>query len=77
VTKNTSLEERDLLASIPGVLVGRSPTFRLDIQGLRAVAVILVILAHASVPGFEGGYVDILLVISGFVITRLLLRQPR
>src|SRR5665213_1225188 len=52
--------------------------FRPDIQGLRAVAVILVILAHASVPGFEGGYigVDVFFVISGFVITSLLRRQP-
>jgi peptidoglycan/LPS O-acetylase OafA/YrhL len=79
VTKNASLEERDLLASIPGVPEGRSSTFRPDIQGMRAVAVILVILVHASVPGFEGGYVgvDVFFVISGFVITRLLLRQPR
>ncbi len=53
-------------------------TFRPDIQGLRAIAVILVILAHASVPGFEGGYigVDVFFVISGFVITSLLRRQP-
>jgi peptidoglycan/LPS O-acetylase OafA/YrhL len=52
--------------------------FRPDIQGLRAVAVVLVILVHASVPGFEGGYVgvDIFFVISGFVITGLLMRQP-
>ncbi len=53
-------------------------SFRPDIQGLRAVAVVLVILVHASVPGLEGGYVgvDIFFVISGFVITGLLLRQP-
>ncbi len=52
--------------------------FRPDIQGLRAIAVILVILAHARVPGFEGGYigVDVFFVISGFVITNLLRRQP-
>ena len=55
-------------------------TYRPDIQGLRAVAVILVILSHAGVPGFSGGYVgvDVFFVISGFVITGLLLRQsPR
>jgi len=52
--------------------------YRPDVQGLRAVAVILVILAHASVPGLEGGYVgvDVFFVISGFVITNLLRRQP-
>ena len=54
--------------------------FRGDIQGLRAVAVVLVVLDHAGVPGFEGGYVgvDVFFVISGYVITSLLLRQdPR
>ena len=51
--------------------------FRRDIQGLRALAVILVILAHAKIANFEGGYVgvDVFFVISGFVITGLLLRQ--
>ncbi len=72
--------------SVEGVATGSvtgDPTarqaFRPDIQGLRAIAVILVILAHASVPGFEGGYigVDVFFVISGFVITSLLLRQPK
>ncbi|MFI5036733.1 MAG: acyltransferase family protein, partial [Acidimicrobiales bacterium] len=52
--------------------------FRPDIQGLRALAVVLVILSHAGVPGLAGGYVgvDVFFVISGFVITGLLLRQP-
>jgi peptidoglycan/LPS O-acetylase OafA/YrhL len=61
-----------------GGLSPRAPSFRPDIQGLRAIAVILVILDHAQVPGFEGGYVgvDVFFVISGFVITSLLLRQP-
>ena len=52
--------------------------YRPEIQGLRALAVVLVILSHAQVPGFEGGYVgvDVFFVISGYVITTLLLRQP-
>ncbi|HUY43649.1 MAG TPA: acyltransferase [Acidimicrobiales bacterium] len=55
-----------------------SPRYRRDIQGLRALAVILVVLVHASVPGFSGGFigVDVFFVISGYVITELLLRQP-
>jgi len=52
--------------------------FRPDIQGLRALAVVLVIASHAGVAGFGGGYVgvDVFFVISGYVITGLLLRQP-
>ena len=51
--------------------------FRRDIQGLRALAVLLVIGTHAAIPGFAGGYVgvDVFFVISGYVITELLLRE--
>ena len=53
--------------------------FRPDLEGLRAVAVVLVLLYHASVPGVAGGYVgvDVFFVLSGFLITGLLLREAK
>ena len=52
-------------------------TFRPDIEGLRALAVILVVVYHAHFGPFKGGLVgvDVFFVVSGFLITSLLLRE--
>jgi peptidoglycan/LPS O-acetylase OafA/YrhL len=45
--------------------------FRADIEGLRAVAVLLVVFDHLDVPGFQAGFigVDVFFVISGYLIS--------
>ncbi|TGT89541.1 acyltransferase [Mesorhizobium sp. M8A.F.Ca.ET.161.01.1.1] len=53
--------------------------YRHDIDGLRAVAVIAVIMFHFGVPGFAGGFagVDVFFVISGYLITSILVGPNR
>ncbi|MEL6603465.1 MAG: acyltransferase family protein [Cyanobacteria bacterium J06614_10] len=55
------------------------PKFRPDIEGLRAIAILLVLAYHARVPGFQGGYigVNIFFVLSGYLITWLLLNEAQ
>jgi peptidoglycan/LPS O-acetylase OafA/YrhL len=74
VTSTASRPAR-VVASAPAAPIGH----RGEIQGLRAVAVLLVVLGHAGVPGLAGGYVgvDVFFVISGFLITTLLVREHR
>ena len=49
--------------------------YRREIDGLRTIAVGSVVLFHAGLPGFDGGYVgvDVFFVISGYLITAILL----
>ncbi|MCV7377225.1 acyltransferase [Mycobacterium alsense] len=69
----------DRVSPTEGLQGRRSATtrFRGDIEGLRAVAVLAVVLFHAEVPGVGGGFVgvDVFFVISGFLITGLLWRE--
>ncbi|MGO2059935.1 MAG: acyltransferase family protein [Microbacterium gubbeenense] len=66
------------MTASPGAPAPAKPsTWRPDIQGLRALAVLLVVIAHVGTPNLEGGFigVDVFFVISGFLITQLLLRE--
>jgi peptidoglycan/LPS O-acetylase OafA/YrhL len=59
--------------------VNPSPAYRPDIDGLRAVAVAMVILFHAAPAFCPGGFVgvDVFFVISGYLITSVIWREMR
>ena len=67
---NPVVESSDMVHQYPR-------SFRPDIQALRAVAVLLVVMFHAHIPGFHAGFlgVDVFFVISGYVITTVLLQE--
>ena len=55
------------------------PEFRPDLQGLRAIAILLVVFAHAKMPYAKGGFigVDVFFVLPGYLISGLLIRELR
>ncbi|MGW5877913.1 acyltransferase family protein [Nocardiopsis terrae] len=73
-----SPSSRAVLPNRPGQR-GHGNLFRPEVQGLRAVAVLLVLVYHLDPDLLPGGYVgvDVFFVISGFLITSLLLREVR
>lgn len=62
-----------------GMLKQQLGTYRPDIDGLRAIAVALVVFCHAKFAFFAGGFigVDVFFTISGFVVAKGLLRDIR
>jgi peptidoglycan/LPS O-acetylase OafA/YrhL len=72
----------DAGVGLPSPVGAAAPKFRLEghlpaLNGVRGIAVVLVFLFHAEVPGFTGAFigVDIFFVLSGFLITALLLQE--
>ena len=70
------------IASVPSTTLGghdehKSPLFRPDIEGLRGIAVLMVVAFHAKIPPWGGGFlgVDVFFVLSGYLITALLLQE--
>lgn len=69
------------MTGIPTTVANERPAekapYRPDLDGLRALAIVAVVLFHADAPGAGGGFtgVDIFFVLSGFLITRLLLAE--
>jgi len=53
-------------------------TYNPNLDGLRALAVLVVVAFHARVPGFTGGYVgvDLFFVLSGYLITNVFSSNP-
>lgn len=60
-----------------GAIASTTSDYRADIEGLRAVAILSVVIYHLDARFLPGGFtgVDVFFVISGFLITGILLRE--
>lgn len=75
---HSQMEPTPAVVSQPAPFQHVSGEVRADIQGLRALAVILVVVHHFWTPYFEGGHlgVDVFFVVSGYLITLHLIGRP-
>ena len=66
-----------MLSNVVTDLTASKTVYRPDIDGMRALAVLGVVIYHAGIPGLTGGFtgVDVFFVISGFLITGSLLDE--
>jgi peptidoglycan/LPS O-acetylase OafA/YrhL len=71
-----TVDPRTAPTTVPSVAPA-PPRFRPDVDGLRAIAILLVVGYHAGVPGLHAGFmgVDVFFVISGFLITTVLVEE--
>ena len=72
------LEQKQSRTTVPAATTGtRGPHYFPEIDGIRAIAVLMVMFCHARLLGFTGGFVgvDLFFVISGYVVTLGISRQ--